>query len=137
MADPIPTFGQICVEAINLAAHRPICGTQSAKIIDDMLVQHLKTPPQRPDKGSPKPFGDRKAIPPTPAQVEAYSASIGYPLDGAGWCDSYTTKGWKVGKTKMVDWQSAVRNWRNNKWGQGGVALPIPAKQDTKSYTSF
>jgi hypothetical protein len=137
MSDPVPTFGQICVEAINLAAHRPICGTRSAEIIDAMARQHCQTPRKRGVEGPPSPFGDRKGIPPLPALVEAYSASIGYPLDGPGWCDSYATKGWKVGRTRMVDWQAACRAWKINKWGQGGIALPLSAKQDPKSYTSF
>ena len=137
MPDPVPTFGQICVEAINLAAHRPLCGTRTAEIIDQMARQHFQTPKKAGIKVSPSPFGDRKAIPPTPEQVELYSASIGYPMVGTGWCDAYASKGWSVGKTRMVDWQAACRAWKINKWGQGGIALPLLAKQDPKSYTSF
>ena len=128
MADPIPTFGQICVEAINLAAHRPICGTQSARIIDLMLAEHLKTPPQRGAKGVPGPFGDRRVIPPTPVQVWAYAASLGEPVvDGNAFCDFYTSKGWKVGKTKMVDWQAAVRTWRKSGYSANGKKPSSPA----------
>ncbi len=74
-------------------------------------------------KGAPGPFGDRKTIPPTPEQVTAYSASIDYPMDGAQWCDFYAAKGWAVGKTRMKDWQAAVRNWKTNRWGFGNIAL--------------
>ena len=72
-------------------------------------------------------FGDRKKIPPTPEQVTAYSASIGYPMDGQAWCDSYAAKGWLVGKAKMKDWQAAVRTWRSNGYGaRGGVQRSTP-----------
>ena len=64
-------------------------------------------------------------IPPDPLDVEAYSASIGYPLNGKKWCDNYAQKGWVVsGRARMKDWRAAVRNWAANGWGQeGGIAL--------------
>lgn len=65
----------------------------------------------------------RKTIPPTPEQVTAYSALIGYPMNGQQWCDFYAAKGWMVGKTRMKDWQAAVRNWKTNGWGAGNIAL--------------
>lgn len=49
---------------------------------------------------------------PTPEEVWAYSASIGYPLDGQEWCDFYARKGWKVGSTMMRDFKAAVRVWK-------------------------
>ena len=131
MADPVPTFGQICVEAINLAAHRPICGTRSAEIIDAMARQHYQTPRKRGAKGPPSPFGDRKAIPPLPALVEAYSASLGQPVDGAKFCDFYQSKGWVVGKVRMKDWQAATRLWTSR---DKPKPKPLAAP---KSYTSF
>lgn len=75
-------------------------------------------------------FGDRRQIPPTPDQVTAYSAAIGYPMNGAAWCDAYGQKGWKVGAKRMVDWQAAVRNWKTNQYGKGGgilLAGAVPA----------
>jgi hypothetical protein len=71
----------------------------------------------------PEPWGPRNVIPPLPEWVTTYSASINYPMNGAAWCDQYQTKGWSVGKVKMKDWQSAVRNWKTNGWGLGNVAL--------------
>jgi hypothetical protein len=53
---------------------------------------------------------------PSPSDVEQYSNSIGYPMDGQAWCDSYAQKGWMVGKSKMKDWKAAVRNWKSQKW---------------------
>ena len=65
---------------------------------------------------------ERRVIPPTPEQVTAYSLSIGYPLDGQQWCDAYAQKGWMVGKTRMKDWQAAIRNWKTNGWKPDGGA---------------
>ena len=54
--------------------------------------------------------------PPSPEDVEVYSQSIGYPMNGQAWCDSYEQKGWMVGKTRMKSWKAAVRNWKHNGW---------------------
>ena len=66
---------------------------------------------------------------PTPEEVTAYSASIGYPLDGNAWCDFYEAKGWMVGRTKMKNWQAAVRNWKSNGWTVGRKQMDRVATQ--------
>lgn len=82
-------------------------------------------------------FGDRKKVPPTPEQVTAYSAAIGYPMDGQAWCDSYEVKGWKVGDHRMKDWQAAVRNWKANRYGQDGIALKDGAAAAGRDYSKL
>jgi hypothetical protein len=79
-------------------------------------------------------FGDRRKIPPTPEQVTAYSAAIGYPVDGQKWCDAYAVKGWKVGSARMKDWQAAVRNWKANKYGLGKIAKADAGGGATRDY---
>ena len=78
----------------------------------------------------------RRIIPPTPEQVTVYSAEIGYPMDGQAWCDSYAQKGWMVGKNKMRDWQSAVRNWKTNKW-KPGEPINGSSNNDGRNSRSF
>jgi hypothetical protein len=53
-------------------------------------------------------------VKPAPEQVQAYAQSIGYCLDGQIFCDYYESKGWMIGKSKMRDWQAAVRTWQRN-----------------------
>lgn len=61
------------------------------------------------------PAAPKVFVPPSPEEVTAYSAEIGYPLDGQGWCDAYAQKGWAIrGSTKMKDWKAAVRNWKTS-----------------------
>ena len=56
-------------------------------------------------------------VPPMPHEVTAYSVSIGWPLDGVEFCDSYETKGWCTsGNAKMVSWEAAVRKWKSKGW---------------------
>lgn len=52
--------------------------------------------------------------PPTPTQVSEYAAKAGITIDADRFVDFYASKGWKVGKTPMKDWQAAVRNWKRN-----------------------
>lgn len=130
MPDPTqPDVADLCAEAIFKAKReRPaIFKKDVAGIIRATLAAYV---PPGPVDG--KAYGDRKQIPPTPAQVEAYSRAIGYPLDGQAWCDSYEQKGWMVGRTRMKDWQAGIRTWKKNGYGlRGGVALPAARKQDS------
>lgn len=60
----------------------------------------------------------RNLIPPTLEMVDDYIRENGYNVDGVAFIDYYESKGWLVGKTKMKDWQAAVRNWNRNEYGK-------------------
>lgn len=113
---------QIAEDILTARRAGPIFREQLAEIIR----KRLPTTPAAAGE-----FGDRKKIPPTSAQVEAYSASIGYPLNGQAWCDFYAAKGWVVGRAKMKDWQAAVRTWKSNGYGTRGAI----SKNGTKPAT--
>lgn len=57
--------------------------------------------------------GDKSPVfqPPTVEQVRAYCEERGNQVDPESFVDFYQSKGWIVGKTKMKDWQAAVRTW--------------------------
>ena len=48
---------------------------------------------------------------PSAEEVAAYAASRGEAIDAERFVDFYASKGWKVGRAPMRDWQAAVRNW--------------------------
>lgn len=52
--------------------------------------------------------------PPTVAEVQAYIVEKGYTVDAERFVDYYTANGWKVGRSKMVDWRRTVNNWQRN-----------------------
>jgi uncharacterized protein YdaU (DUF1376 family) len=56
----------------------------------------------------------KKFVSPEPQEVTDYARSIGFELDGEQFVAYYQTRGWKVGKDMMVDWQSAVVTWKKN-----------------------
>jgi hypothetical protein len=44
--------------------------------------------------------------------VEAYGKSIDYAIDGHEFVNFYQSKGWMIGRNKMVDWRAAVGTWK-------------------------
>ena len=59
-------------------------------------------------------FRNGKFTEPTPQQVENYGKSIDFDIDGENFCDFYQSKNWMIGKSKMKDWQAAVRTWKKS-----------------------
>ena len=49
---------------------------------------------------------------PTLSDVKEYASSIRFELDCEAFMNFYDSKGWKVGKSPMKDWQAAVRTWK-------------------------
>ncbi len=61
----------------------------------------------------------KKFVRPTVQQLEEYSKSISYDLDGQYFIDKYDGNGWMAGKTKMQDWKAVVRTWKKNNFNTG------------------
>lgn len=61
------------------------------------------------------PSPDRKKIPPKFEWVKDYCEKRGKGVDPEEWFAHYQSNGWKVGKTRMVDWQAAVRTWEKKR----------------------
>lgn len=53
-----------------------------------------------------KPF-----VPPTVEEVREYCKQRKNKVNPEKFVNSYTAKGWMIGKTKMKDWKAAVRTW--------------------------
>jgi hypothetical protein len=58
---------------------------------------------------------DRNIIPPTVEMVREYCNERKNDIDPENFVDFYTSKGWKIGKDKMKDWQATVRTWEKNR----------------------
>lgn len=89
------------------------------------------------DEPEPKPrpkakTKQRRFVPPSPEEAEAYARSIGFELDGGRFCDYYETRGWKYkGNVAMRDWKAAVRNWKRSDQG-GGKRSDEDSEWDSK-----
>lgn len=53
--------------------------------------------------------------PPTLEEVARYCTERHNGIDPETFIDFYTSKGWKVGSTKMKDWKAAVRTWEKRR----------------------
>ncbi|NIT58392.1 MAG: hypothetical protein GWN00_19850 [Aliifodinibius sp.] len=60
--------------------------------------------------------GDKRKrfSPPSIDQVTQYCKERQNNVDPTAFINHYQMKGWMVGKSKMVDWQAAVRTWERN-----------------------
>jgi len=100
------------------------------------------------EKSTKKPADARKkgpaAPPPTLAEVQAFAtdqhpASSDAQTEAAAFHDHYESNGWRVsGKTPMVDWRAAFRNWMRRRPQfqataavRTGISPPAPARART------
>jgi hypothetical protein len=77
---------------------------------------------------------ERNSIPPTLEQVTAYCKSRHNAVDPEKFIDYNTSKGWVVGKTRMKDWQAAVRTWEKNDQGTTNKFKPKYVTSDGIRY---
>ena len=58
-----------------------------------------------------------RSMPPSVEEVAAYCSERGNGIDPVAFVDFYASKGWKVGREPMRDWQAAVRTWERRRDG--------------------
>ena len=71
----------------------------------------------------------KRFAPPSLEEVKAYCDERNNGVDPQAFIDFYTSKGWKIGKETMKDWQAAVRTWERRE-------TQTPAPQKKKQYTT-
>ena len=84
-------------------------------------VQRMYTPKESKEsikKVKEKKGGLRHTIPPAIEDVKAYIEEQHYNVDAENFMNYYDSKGWLVGKSKMKDWQAAVRTWNGRQTKQ-------------------
>jgi hypothetical protein len=75
---------------------------------------------ERGDAKAPTTTPKRKQfIKPTLDQVKEYCKERNNSVDPEKFIDFYDSKGWMVGKNKMVDWKGSVRTWEKGDNAQG------------------
>ena len=57
---------------------------------------------------------EKKFIKPSIEEIKNYCLERKNKIDAERFFDYYESKGWKVGKTAMKDWQAAIRTWERN-----------------------
>lgn len=68
----------------------------------------------------------KRFVPPTLEEVRAYCQERKNHVDPERFVDFYESKGWMVGKNRMINWKAAVRNWEKSekqRVGANGIKL--------------
>ena len=75
------------------------------KELNKKLLKELKDIKSKPKK---------QFVIPTVEEIDNYCKERKNTVNANAFFDSYTSKGWLVGKNKMKDWKAAVRTWERN-----------------------
>lgn len=109
-------------------------GTQADTIprLDKTRLDNRKE--SKPKKET-KPKKESATIPPTADMVMAYCKKRNNGIDAQQFIDFYEARGWMIGKTKMKDWQAAIRTWeRRGQYGTGQAASQGESTQGRYKY---
>lgn len=117
-------------QVANQYEEKQVVENQQVENQTQYITKELNTKKQSTKELSTK-KGKRKTafIPPTVEQVQAYCQERKNSVNAQKFINYYASKGWMVGKTKMVDWKAAVRTWEQNgfdtgkQYGANGVAI--------------
>ena len=63
---------------------------------------------------------NRRFVPPTIQEVEAYCFERGNRVDPESFVDHYAANGWMRGKAMVKDWRACVRTWERSERDRGG-----------------
>lgn len=102
---------------------------EDLKHFDDEVEQpelDLGQPPPLKKVGRKEPE-QRNVIPPQVEWVAAYCSTRNNGIDAQRFCDFYKSKGWKIGKERMKDWQASVRTWEKRRKEEGQQAQERPS----------
>ena len=67
-------------------------------------------------------------VKPKVEEIESYCKERNNSVDAQQFFDYYESKGWKVGKSPMKDWKSAVRTWERNNFNNNKTVTEEPLK---------
>lgn len=71
-------------------------------------------------------------VKPKVEEIDSYCKERKNNVDAQQFFDYYESKGWKVGKSPMKDWKSAVRTWERNDFNNHKVVADEPPKPQFK-----
>ena len=65
--------------------------------------------------------------------MDAYCRARGSSVDAEAFVAFYQSNGWKVGKAKMQNWQSAIVTWEKRQAAEG-AAKPPASRNDGRDF---
>ena len=98
---PSPSDGELQTHDSNLLSNDSELLTNASVIQSNPIQSESNTEGVKP----------KRFTPPSLEEVKAYCVERKNGVDPQAFIDFYTSKGWKIGKEPMKDWQAAVRTW--------------------------
>lgn len=89
-------------------------GESDTKAVRKRYESDTEPLPSKPYPTLPDPTPKKERsrfVPPSVQEVADYAKQAGISIDAATFVDYYTANGWKVGSSRMKDWEATVRNW--------------------------
>lgn len=106
-------WDEICMTGRCQTNVRQVTGRCQHRLVEDSTVQDNSVEDNVVDS-SPARVSNKRTMPPTLEEVQAYCDERGNNVDAVRFVDYYTANGWKAGKNKMKDWKAAVRTWERS-----------------------
>lgn len=91
-------------------AKMAVSGTYTVSRRDEVKERTLKSSKEK-NFSLTRSKGKSSFVPPTIEEVRTYCLEKSYDVDPEQFVDFYQSKGWKIGKSPMKDWEAAVRTW--------------------------
>lgn len=112
LAENVYTLDTSCIHPVSKPYTQDSIGKDRLELGKDNIYNNAPVE----EKSSPaqKKKTRKSKIPPDIDEVKAYCQDRQNGVDANAWFDFYSSKGWMVGKNKMVDWKAAIRTWERN-----------------------
>lgn len=101
---------------------------QKQSTADANAIQEVARDDKANESGKEKP--QKRFVPPTLEEVQAYIVEKGYCVDAESFIAFYESKNWYVGKNKMKNWQAAILTWEKRE-RENPRHAPSPRKTKT------
>ena len=91
--------------------------------------------------GADKPPATHRFVPPTIDEVRGYCIENGLCVDAERFVDFYESKGWRIGKNAMKNWEAAARNWAKREQERPATdtrtpkLAPVPSYEGAEAWT--
>ncbi len=96
-------------------------GNQSGEVSETENPSYINQTKPSQTKPSQKGEGGARMARPSPQEVAAKVAELGYHVDAEAFCAFYDSNGWKVGRNPMKSWVAALSTWERRETGGKGA----------------
>jgi hypothetical protein len=116
------------------AKARALTKSRMQRSRDDVSVTKSSPEKRREEKNKTNTGDKPRFVAPTVEEVGQYCRERANGIDPQAFVDFYESKGWKIGKNSMKDWQASVRTWERNRPAVKPPASRVPTEEDLANW---